>query len=296
MTTLQQWAESDTAPWTKINENVAALSASAIFSKRAPATTGLTWGFHGGLYNGNTIADGAVTLTNAATNYVVVLRSTGVVSTSTSSSNSTNPLYAKLYTLTVAGSVVTVEVDSRWDANGLLFNAGGGAVATDAIWDAAGDLVQGTGANTAARLPIGTELQVLRVNAGATALEWADIKPVEHIIIACSDEVATLTTGTAKVTFRMPYAFTITDVRASVTTAATGGTLLTVDVNESGASILSTKLTFDSSEKTTTTAATQRVISDTALADDAEITIDIDFVGSTVAGAGLKVALIGRRT
>jgi hypothetical protein len=47
-----------------------------------------------------------------------------------------------------------------------------GSVATDAIWDAAGDLVQGTGANTAARLALGTALQVLRVNAGATAVEW----------------------------------------------------------------------------------------------------------------------------
>jgi hypothetical protein len=68
-----------------------------------------------------------------------------------------------------------------------------------------------------------------------------------------------------------------------------------VDVNDGGTTILSTKLTFDASEKTTTTAATQRVISDTALADDAEITIDIDAVGSTIAGAGLKVYLIGYR-
>jgi len=46
-------------------------------------------------------------------------------------------------------------------------------VATDTIFDAAGDLAVGTGADTAARLAIGTALQVLRVNAGATALEWA---------------------------------------------------------------------------------------------------------------------------
>lgn len=46
-------------------------------------------------------------------------------------------------------------------------------VATDPIWDAAGDLAVGTGANTAAKLSKGTALQVLRVNAGATALEWA---------------------------------------------------------------------------------------------------------------------------
>lgn len=50
-----------------------------------------------------------------------------------------------------------------------------GNVATDAIWDAAGDLVQGTGADAAARLALGTANQVLRVNAGATAAEWASL-------------------------------------------------------------------------------------------------------------------------
>lgn len=112
------------------------------------------------------------------------------------------------------------------------------------------------------------------------------------ICIACSDETTALTTGTAKVTFRMPYAFTLTSVRASVTTAPTGS-VLTVDINEGGSTILSTKITIDDGEKTSTTAAAPPVISDSALADDAEITIDIDTVGSTVAGAGLKVWLIG---
>ena len=115
--------------------------------------------------------------------------------------------------------------------------------------------------------------------------------------MACSDETTALTTGTAKVTFRMPYAFTLTDVRANVTTAPTGGdTVLTIDINESGSTILSTKLTFDTTEKTTESAATAAVISDTALADDAEITIDIDSVGTDTAGAGLKVTLIGYQT
>lgn len=118
----------------------------------------------------------------------------------------------------------------------------------------------------------------------------------ESFVIACSDETTALTTGTAKVTFRMPYAFTVTDVRASVTTAPTGATLLTIDVNESGTSILSTKLTFDAGETTTVTAATARVISDASLANDAVITIDIDTVGSTIAGAGLKVAISGTKT
>jgi hypothetical protein len=51
--------------------------------------------------------------------------------------------------------------------------AGSGAVSTDTIWDAAGDLAVGSGANTAAKLTMGSSLQVLRVNSGATALEWA---------------------------------------------------------------------------------------------------------------------------
>lgn len=117
----------------------------------------------------------------------------------------------------------------------------------------------------------------------------------ESITLACSDETNDILIGTGVVTFRMPYAFTLTSVRASVTTAPTGSTLI-VDINEGGASILSTKLSIDASEKTSTTASTPAVISDTSLADDAEITIDIDQVGSTIPGVGLKVYLIGYRT
>lgn len=117
--------------------------------------------------------------------------------------------------------------------------------------------------------------------------------PVE-IQLACSDETTAITAGTAKATFRMPYAMTLTAVRSSVTTAPTGSTIL-IDINESGTTVLSTKLMIDASEKTSTTAATVYVISDSALADDAEITIDFDQIGSTIAGAGVKVTLIGTR-
>lgn len=123
----------------------------------------------------------------------------------------------------------------------------------------------------------------------------ANIRPVESLIVACGDESTAITTGTAKVTFRAPYAFTVTDVRASCNTAPTGSTIV-IDINEAGVSILSTKLSIDVSEKTSTTAATPAVISDATLADDAEITIDFDQVGSTIAGAGVKVTLIGHRT
>lgn len=129
---------------------------------------------------------------------------------------------------------------------------------------------------------------------GGLFISGTGLYAYETIVIACSDETTALTTGTAKVTFRMPFAMTLTAVRASVTTAPTGSAL-TVDINEGGTTILSTKLTIDATEKTSTTAATAAVISDASLADDAEMTIDIDAVGSTIAGAGLKVTLIGYR-
>lgn len=110
--------------------------------------------------------------------------------------------------------------------------------------------------------------------------------------IACSDEATALAAGSAKVTFRMPYALTLSAVRASLTTAQTSGSILTVDINVDGVSILSTKLTIDNGEKTSFTAAIAAVISSAAASDDAEITIDIDQVGDGTA-KGLKVYLIG---
>lgn len=115
----------------------------------------------------------------------------------------------------------------------------------------------------------------------------------EVLIIAIGDETTAITTGTAKTTFRMPFAMTLTAVRASLTTASSSG-IPTFDINESGTTILSTKLTVDASEKTSTTAATAAVISDSALADDAEITIDVDVAGTGAAGA--KITLIGTRS
>lgn len=112
------------------------------------------------------------------------------------------------------------------------------------------------------------------------------------MIIACSDETTNLTTGTAKVTFRAPFAMTVVGVRANVNTAPVGSTII-VDINDGGTTIMSTnKLSIDASEKTSVTAATAAGITDSAIADDAEITIDIDQIGSSTAGKGLKVTIL----
>lgn len=49
---------------------------------------------------------------------------------------------------------------------------GAAAVATDTIWDAAGDLVQGTGADAAAKLSAGATGKVLQAAGAAAALAW----------------------------------------------------------------------------------------------------------------------------
>jgi len=124
------------------------------------------------------------------------------------------------------------------------------------------------------------------------AAVWRRVSNIETIVIAISDETTAHTTGLAKVTFRMPFAMTLTSVRGSLTTASSSG-IPTWDINESGTTVISTKLTIDANEKTSTTAAVAAVISDSALADDAEITIDIDTSGTGAAGG--KVTLIGYR-
>lgn len=126
MTNLQA-INASASPEVQMNDNTETLSAAGIFGKRQPATSGLTWGFYGGVYNGNTVADGTVALTNGATNYVVVKRSDGVVSVSTATTNWNNATdYARLYQLTTAGSVVTATVDNRMDTGGLLLGGVGG--------------------------------------------------------------------------------------------------------------------------------------------------------------------------
>ena len=134
------------------------------------------------------------------------------------------------------------------------------------------------------------------VRIGSSIKEFAlvDNSP-EVIAMAVSDETTALTTGTDKLTFRMPFAMTLEEVRASLTTAGSTSGTTTVDINENGTTILSTKLTIDQGETTSTTAATPAVISDSALADDSKITIDIDAVSGGGTEAGLKVYLIGRR-
>ncbi len=111
---------------------------------------------------------------------------------------------------------------------------------------------------------------------------------------ALSDEDTDLAVGAGVLTFRMPFAVSVTEIRFGVNVAPTGAALQ-FDINEGGTTVLSTKATIDATEKSSATAATAAALSDTAWADDAEMTVDIDQIGSTIAGAGAKLWIYGYR-
>jgi hypothetical protein len=121
-----------------------------------------------------------------------------------------------------------------------------------------------------------------------------DAKDADIMVFALSDEFSNLTTGSARVTFRAPFAMTLIQIpRSSLSTSSSSG-LPTVDINVNGTSILgANKLSIDINEKTSVTATTPTTLATTGILDDAEITFDIDVAGT--GAKGLKVVLYYKR-
>jgi hypothetical protein len=148
-------------------------------------------------------------------------------------------------------------------------------------------LLKGNGASAITAIAMdGTTKKFLRADSSFNA-------PVESIAMKITDDATSPLAGTGKFYFRVPYAFAVDDVRASLNSAQTGGSLLTVDINKNGSSILSTKLTIDNNETTSKTAVTAPVISGGTFADDDILSVDIDQAGT--GGKGLTVTILGRQ-
>jgi len=145
------------APDIPINENFQTLEHQSVYGPRQPAHSGLTWAYYGGRWGGFAVADGTLTLTNAAVNRVVVDRVDGAVSTSTNDTNWNNRgRYARVYRLTTAGSVVTAIEDHRAGPYGV---HGGGGIA----------LISGAGTpESAVVAPVGTLYTRTDGGAGTT--------------------------------------------------------------------------------------------------------------------------------
>jgi len=218
----------------------------------------------------------------------------------------TSPSFNGSANVTAAGTLATVNSNvgsfgSATAVPAITVNAKGliTAVTTSTVTPAVGSIT-GLGTGIAAALAINTG------SAGAPVLfngalgtpssgTLTNCTVKAEFMVACSDETTALTTGTAKVTFRMPHAMTLSSVRLSVNTAPTGSVII-VDVKQSGSTIFSTKPQIATSAFTSVGGAVPGVLSTTSLTDDAEITINLDQIGSTIAGKGLKVTFIGTRS
>lgn len=156
-----------------------------------------------------------------------------------------------------------------------------------------------SGTNYSCQLIDGTEDvdKILKSVTNDGKANWANF-PCE-VQLACSDETTALTTG-VKTTIRIPNNMRVTEVRASLTTPQTSGSILTIDLLAGGvSSIFGTKLTVDNGETTSKTALTPPTFSASPptsyyLADDTEIKVSITQIGDGTA-KGLKILIKGYR-
>jgi hypothetical protein len=131
-------------------------------------------------------------------------------------------------------------------------------------------------------------------NTGDETTSTLKTKIDVELAYALSDETSNLTVGNL-ISFRVPFAIILSEIRISVNDAPTVSSLI-VDVKEAGVSIFSTLLSIDATELTSVTAATPAVISDVNLADDALITVSTTQIGSGNSGKGLKILFKGKKS
>tara|TARA_R110000868_G_scaffold296382_1_gene556675 strand:+ start:130 stop:630 length:501 start_codon:yes stop_codon:yes gene_type:complete len=114
------------------------------------------------------------------------------------------------------------------------------------------------------------------------------------IQFAATDLTTPFTVSTFDVVIPIPYEFYATEIRANVKTAPTDADLI-FNVKMDGVSVLSTKITIDAGELTSTTATVPAVISTPTLNNDKIITVECTQIGATIAGAGLTITINGYR-
>ena len=130
-------------------------------------------------------------------------------------------------------------------------------------------------------------------NDGVDQNSWYDT-----IIDAASDEFSPITaTVLRKSSFRCPYPLDLTlgYIRASLGTAPEGGAFI-VDIHMNGVTMFSTPIYIDANTKTSVGSATPAILNVLYCPDDAEFEVFVNQIGTTVAGAGLKVAITGIKT
>ncbi len=271
-TASPEWAASQASPWATVNEAIRRVEAGA------------------GMYRveDNDLSSPPGSCVDGA-QYIVGIGSSGAWAghdndiAVASGANASNGWYF----------IDTADGDFAWvkDEDALFYYAGNSSPGTWTAFSLGG--VTTLDGLSDVDVPAPADGQVLTYDTSSPQGWKALPLPFEHEV-AVSDETTALTTGTAKVTFRMPCAVNLTAVRASLSIAQSSGGQVIVDINEGGSTILSTKILIDNGSRTSVGSSPQPTISDSALADDAEMTVDIDNIGDGTA-KGLKITLIGAR-
>ena len=144
-----------------------------------------------------------------------------------------------------------------------------------------------------ATTPDSTDLLYVVDGGVSKKIQYSNLIP-GSLVVAIGDETSDLSVGDDKVRFPMPYNMTVSEVFIVVNTAPTGANAI-FDITESGTTILSTLVSIDATETSSLTAATPPVISDSTLTKGNIIGVNVDQIGSTVAGAGAKLVINGSR-
>jgi len=127
-----------------------------------------------------------------------------------------------------------------------------------------------------------------------TSLSLRSSKTALEVTGYClSDETTALTTG-EKLSVNVPFDFKVTRAYATCKTAPTDSDLQ-VDIEDGGTTILNAVLTIAASGTYAETSTFTGAASSYQLHKNDLLTFDVDQIGSTIAGAGLKVFLEGYR-
>jgi hypothetical protein len=188
-----------------------------------------------------------------------------------------------------AGTTYTVAVNAQTDYITVTDTAAY-SVATDTLWAAAGDLAYGTGNDTATVLSKGTAGQILSIGASIPA--WST--RTTDVTFAKSGTVATTTESTAARWYNdTGRTLTFVSARASAVTAPTGASLK-VDVNVDGTTcfVATSQVNRPTIAISGNTNKTTTFDSISTIADGSYLSVNIDQIGSTVAGADLTVTIV----
>lgn len=225
-----------------------AASPATVYGRRASTSSGPTWGYYGGNVTKSDgtlgqISNGTLTLTASTTNYIVALKSTGVVSVSTTNTNWNNTTdYWRLYSVVVGVSTVSSYTDSR------------------ELGKMTGALVQGITAKDEGSTLTSALTSIDFVGSGIAATNSGGAVTVTvstPSAIEAKDEGSTLTSALASVDFTGD-GVTATNVGGAVTVNIPGSGAAAITVKDEGTNLTTslTSINFIGSGVTATNSGT----------------------------------------